>query len=257
MKKIRILSLDGGGIRGIIPGVILSYLEKQLQQKDQSNLKIGDYFDFIAGTSTGGILACAYLMPDRNGCARFAADDAVNIYLKEGEDIFHRDLMQKIVSGFGLLDEKFTEVELEKNLSDFFEEAMLDTFIKPCLITSYEITARKAHFFNSAGAKDPLYNFKVRDIARATSAAPTYFQPASIYSKAGQNFSLIDGGVFANNPAMCAYAEARNLNFSEILQRADKPDLPTAKDMLMVSLSTGTVCKPYHYKDFENASKVK
>ena len=55
MKKIRILSIDGGGIRGIIPGVILNYLEKRLQILDNSKLKIGDYFDFIAGTSTGGI----------------------------------------------------------------------------------------------------------------------------------------------------------------------------------------------------------
>ena len=70
MKKIRILSLDGGGIRGVIPGVILSYLENKLQTKDKSNLKIGDYFDFIAGTSTGGILACAYLMRGNNNTAR-------------------------------------------------------------------------------------------------------------------------------------------------------------------------------------------
>ncbi|HEX7757592.1 MAG TPA: patatin-like phospholipase family protein, partial [Niabella sp.] len=54
MKKISILSLDGGGIRGIIPGVILTYIEQQLQKQDNSKLRIGDYFDFIAGTSTGG-----------------------------------------------------------------------------------------------------------------------------------------------------------------------------------------------------------
>lgn len=256
MKKIRILSIDGGGIRGIIPGVILSYIEKQLQLKDKSNRKIGDYFDFIAGTSTGGILACAYLTPGNPGHARYAADDAVNIYLKEGGDIFHRKVMKKIFSGFGLLDEKYDVSELEKDLRDFFGEVMLSDFIKPCLITSYEVTERNAVFFNSADATDPLYNFKVHDIARATSAAPTYFEPALIYSQAGQSFSLIDGGVFANNPALCAYAEVRKLRFSEILKNMDKPDLPSAKNMLIISVGTGTVKHPYHYKDLKDAGEL-
>ncbi|HEX5555858.1 MAG TPA: patatin-like phospholipase family protein [Chitinophagaceae bacterium] len=256
MKKIRILSIDGGGIRGVIPGVILSYVERQLQAKDHSDRKIGDYFDFIAGTSTGGILACAYLIPGPDGHAMHGADDAVNIYLKEGGDIFHRDLMKKIVSGFGLLDEKYDATELEKDLGGFFGEAMLRDFIKPCLIAAYEITARKAHFFNSAQAAEPLYNFKVSDVARATSAAPTYFEPAQIHSVAGQAFSLIDGGVFANNPALCAYAEVRKMEFSKLLG-ADKPDLPSAKDMLIVSLGTGTVKNPYYYKDFKNAGELK
>lgn len=257
MKKVRILSLDGGGIRGIIPGVILGYIEKQLQIRDHSNRKIGDYFDFIAGTSTGGILACAYLMPGANGQAKYAADDALNIYLKEGGDIFHRNVMKKIFSGFGFFDEKYSAVELEKDLKSFFGEGMLADFIKPCLITAYELTSRNAHFFNSADASDPLYNFKVHDIARATSAAPTYFEPALIYSQAGQAFSLIDGGVFANNPSLCAYAEVRKLKFSEILKNTDKPDYPSAKDMLIVSVGTGTVKRPYHYKDFENAGEIK
>lgn len=257
MKKIRILSIDGGGIRGIIPGVILSYMEKELQEKDNSYRKIGDYFDFIAGTSTGGILACAYLIPGAKGAARHSANDAVNIYLKEGSDIFRSDLLQKIFTGFGLLDEKYAAAELEKDLYDFFGDAMLDSFIKPCLITAYEMTSRKAHFFNSAEAIDELYNFKVRDIARATSAAPTYFEPARIYSQAGQSFSLIDGGVFANNPALCAYAEVRKMRFSKLLDDPLKPDFPSAKDMLFVSLGTGTVKEPYYYKNFKDAGELK
>lgn len=257
MKKIRILSLDGGGIRGIIPGVILSYLEKQLQLRDNSHRKIGDYFDFIAGTSTGGILACAYLMGNEDGMAKYSAGDAVDLYLKEGSGIFYRSLKQKVSSGLGLLDEKYSATALEQDLLSFFGDAVLDSFIKPCLITAYEITARNAHFFNSAEAHDPLYNFKVRDIARATSAAPTYFEPALIYSQAGQSFSMIDGGVFANNPALCAYAEARKMKFSGLLKDREKPDLPTAKDMLLISIGTGTVKEAYHYKDFKNAGQLK
>lgn len=257
MKKIRILSLDGGGIKGIIPGVILTYMEKQLQLKSGSQRKIGDYFDFIAGTSTGGILACAYLMTNPDGTAKNSANDALDLYLKEGSGIFYRSMKQKIFSGFGLLDEKFSAQALEQDLLSFFGDVLLDSFSKPCLITAYEITARNAHFFNSAEATEPLYNFKVRDIARATSAAPTYFEPALIYSQAGQSFSLIDGGVFANNPALCAYAEVRKMKFSTLLKNAEKPDFPSAKDMLLISIGTGTVTEAYHYKDFKDAGQLK
>lgn len=256
MKKIRILSLDGGGIRGIIPGIILSYLEKQLQIKSGTNRRIGDFFDFIAGTSTGGILACAYLVAGQNGQARYGADDALNIYLKEGGDIFHRTLMKRIFSGFGLVDEKYDARELETDLQSFFGDVMLGQFIRPCLITAYELTARNACFFNSADAANPLYDFKARDVARATSAAPTYFEPAQIYSRTGQAFSLIDGGVFANNPTLCAYAEVRKLKFSEILADKNKPDYPSAKDMLIISVGTGTVKRPYFYKDFQDAGEL-
>jgi patatin-like phospholipase/acyl hydrolase len=65
-KMTRILSIDGGGIRGIIPGQILVILEEKLKAKTgNENARIADYFDLIAGTSTGGILTCAYLTPDK------------------------------------------------------------------------------------------------------------------------------------------------------------------------------------------------
>lgn len=257
MKKIRILSLDGGGIRGIIPGVILNYLEKKLQTLDNSTLKIGDYFDFIAGTSTGGILACTYLLPSLTGTAKHSASEALNIYLKEGGDIFHSDVLTKVRSGFGLLDEKYDDDALNENLQAIFKESLLSSLVKPCLITTYEITSRSAYFFNSADAKsDAIYDFKVKDVARSTSAAPTYFEPAKIQSESGQTFYFIDGGMFANNPSLCAYAEVRKLKFSELLLRDDKPDFPSAKDMLMISIGTGTVKKPYYYNELKTAGKL-
>ena len=257
MKKIRILSIDGGGIRGIIPGTILTYLEKQLQLKSKSSLKIGDYFDFIAGTSTGGILACIYLMPGENGKARYSAQDAVNLYLQKGGDIFHRSFFQKIKSVGGLFYEKFRHLPIEKYLGEYFADTWLKDLIKPCLITSYDVTQRNAHFFTSTDANSSLYNFKVKDVARATSAAPTYFEPALIYSEEGQRLALVDGGVYANNPTLCAYAEARKIIFSHYLNDAEKIDKPSVKDMIIVSVGTGTVKRPYHFYDLKNAGELR
>jgi patatin-like phospholipase/acyl hydrolase len=259
MKKIRILSIDGGGIKGIIPGTILMQLEKILKKMDNnSSCKLGDYFDMIAGTSTGGILSCIYLMPGENGKARYSAEEAVNLYLKNGHTIFDRTLLEKVKSFGGVLHEKYSQDPLYGLLKNYFEDETLDKFIKPSLITSYEITDRKAVFFSSTDARaDALYNFKVRDVARATSAAPTYFPPAHIESLTGQLFTLVDGGMFANNPALCAYAEARKINFSKALNDPGKVDKPTAKDMIIVSLGTGSVKKKYSYKNFQHSGEIK
>ena len=258
MKKIRILSIDGGGIRGIIPGTILTQLEKILQKKDNnSSCKLGDYFDMIAGTSTGGILACLYLVPGENNKARYSAQEALDLYLKKGHIIFDRPLLEKITSAGGIIHEKYTGTALYSLLKHYFGEETLDHFIKPSLITSYEITDRNAIFFTSTDARDNgLYNFKVRDVARATSAAPTYFPPAHIQSESGQSFTLVDGGMYANNPALCAYAEARKIEFSKFLNDPEKTDKPSAKDMIILSLGTGSVRKKYSYKHFEHAGEI-
>jgi patatin-like phospholipase/acyl hydrolase len=258
MKKIRILSVDGGGIRGVLPGTILAQLEKILQKLSNSERKIGDYFDLIAGTSTGGILACIYLVPGDDGKAKYSAQDAVDLYIKNGHEIFDRTTAQKISSVGGILHQKYSQHALYKLLTTYFGDVTLDKLIKPSLITSYDITDRCAVFFNSADARmDQIYNFYVRDVARATSAAPTYFSPAHIESMNKQTFSLVDGGMFANNPALCAYAEARKLNFSKLFNDPDKKDKPTAADMIIVSMGTGSVKKRYRYDDFKNAGEIK
>ncbi|HEU4496582.1 MAG TPA: patatin-like phospholipase family protein [Flavobacterium sp.] len=257
MSKIRILSLDGGGIRGIITCVILKYIEEQLQKMDNPSAKIGDYFDLIAGTSTGGILASILLFPDSNKKAKFSVETALDLYSKQGETIFNVSFWQHIINPFGLFSEKIPQRFLEKQLKEVFGNLEIKDFIKPSLITSYDIFQRRAKFFTSHEAVTNLENFLVRDVCRATSAAPTYFEPAKIKSLYGQEFTLVDGGVYANNPALCAYAEARKIEFSKVLNNESKPDFPTINDMIIVSLGTGEVLKPYTFRQFENAGKVK
>ncbi len=256
-KKIRILSLDGGGIRGIITCVILKYIEEQLQKQDNPNAKIGDYFDFIAGTSTGGLITALLLFPDGNKQARFSVEEALNLYAKKGNAIFSTPFFQHLLNPFGLLKEKISDYNIEKQLEEVFGDLELKDLSKPCLITSYDISARKAMLFTSHNANHSIKNFYVKDVCRATSAAPTYFVPAQINSLYKQQFTLIDGGVYANNPALCAYAEARKINFSSILNDKQKPDYPTINDMIIISIGTGTVLKPYYFDDFDSAGKLK
>lgn len=253
-KKVRILSIDGGGIRGILPGTILTYIEEQLKKKDL-DATIGKYFDFIAGTSTGGILSLLYLCPNDKGGYKYSAQEALDLYLNQGDEIFDISFKKKLTSLGGILDEKYSEKELEEALNDYLKDTKLSEILKPCLITSYDMRNRRAHFFTSHDAQDDIRNYYLKDVARATSAAPTYFEPARIKSLYGTPYALVDGGVFANNPTLCAYSEARTIDFSK--QSNNKPDQPGAKDMIIVSLGTGTVKEPYHYKDFKDANKIK
>lgn len=259
-KKVAILSIDGGGIRGIIPGVILDYIESELRRIEGDQVRISDYFDLIAGTSTGGILTGLYLLPDpKNGTRpKYTAGEAVDLYFLNGPRIFNLKIWQKIESLGGLSDEKYDASEFEKALNAYFGEGLLSSLLKPCLITAYDIEKRKAIFFTSKeAAESTLKDFWMRDVVRATASAPTYFEPPLIYSKAGTAYALIDGGVFANNPALCAYAEARKMNFNGVGKAAN----PCVEDMLLISLGTGTGSmakkQPYKYDKFKNAGKLK
>ncbi|MBB6609992.1 patatin-like phospholipase family protein [Pontibacter sp. Tf4] len=239
----RILSIDGGGIRGIIPGQVLVALEEKLQHRSgNSDARLADYFDFFAGTSTGGILTCISLCPSELDPtkARFSAQEAVDLYVHYGKDIFDVTLWQQLQSGFGTFDEKYNASALEELLERYFGELRLSQLLKPCLIPAYDTERRAAHFFaqhdsNKLGAGA---DFLVRDVCRATSAAPTYFETAMVRSCSGVPYSLVDGGVFANNPALCAYSEVRNAMGN-----------PSAKDMFLVSLGTGSMHTPYDYTE--------
>lgn len=112
-------------------------------------------------------------------------------------------------------------------------------------MASYEIQLRAPFFFRSERAKSKDdYDFPMRQVARATSAAPTYFEPAKVEAEGPVDYyALVDGGVFANNPAMCAYVEAR-----KILE-AQGSAFPTESDLLVVSLGTGQLTDRLRYEE--------
>ncbi|MEQ9466084.1 MAG: CBASS cGAMP-activated phospholipase [Ekhidna sp.] len=238
----RILSIDGGGIRGIIPGQILVEMEREF------GVQVARDFDLVSGTSTGGILACAFLLPGQTSPTnpKFSAKEVVGLYFERGDKIFDVPFFHKIRTVAGILDEKYPAKGIENALNDYFGDAWLKDLLKPCVITTYDIENRKGHFFGQHKAKnDPDYNFKVKDVARATSAAPTYFECEQVTSEAGNSFTLIDGGVFVNNPALVAYAEGRTIFEMD-------GDEATAKDMKILSIGTGHNRKSYKYSKAKN-----
>ena len=190
---MRVLSIDGGGIRGLIPALVLEELERRAERR------VFELFDLIAGTSTGAILACALCAPDPLPAARVAA-----LYEEEGPEIFSRSIFQRIRSADGLLDEKYDSATLDGVLARFLSDKRLSRTRPDLVVPAYDTAGPGPFFFKTTDAREsPEDDFPLSVVARASSAAPTYFEPSAVDGRA-----LVDGGVFAANPAMSAFAEA-------------------------------------------------
>ncbi|HEX5897420.1 MAG TPA: CBASS cGAMP-activated phospholipase [Thermoleophilaceae bacterium] len=208
---MRVLAIDGGGIRGLIPALVLTEMERR------AGRRIFEMFDLIAGTSTGGILACALCAPDP-----LPASELVALYEEEGPKIFDRSLFQRIKSAEGLLDEKYDGSALDRALERFLEHKRLAETRPDLIVPAYDTALPGPYFFKSTKARETPESddFPLSVVARATSAAPTYFEALEAGDRA-----LVDGGVFAGNPAMCAFAEVRG----EV----------DAREVVLLSLGTG------------------
>ncbi|MYB94696.1 patatin [Candidatus Poribacteria bacterium] len=301
-KTFNVLSIDGGGIRGIIPAMILAEIE------EMTGKPIWKLFDLIAGTSTGGIIALALTKPRRRRGKwerHYEAEDIVQFYKREGKSIFNRSTRHTILSVDGWIDKKYPERGMQRVLRRYFGDFRLSETLTDVLIPSYDMRGTRQYwddeigersgghprFFKSSRTKccsqpnidcqsnasegssepntdcnscedcdscksdakressntkcryQPHEDYLMREVAYATAAAPTYFPPLEtqftppIDSGARiENLveTLVDGGIFANNPAMCAYAEAT---------KRRKETERTDENILLVSLGTGNLTK--------------
>ncbi len=228
---MKVLCIDGGGIRGLIPALVLQEIERR------TGRRIAELVDLVAGTSTGGILACGLTRPGPDGRPRFSAQELAGIYVEEGPSIFRRSLLKRIFSVEGWVDERYEDDGLNAALARYLGDASLSDALADVLVTAYDIHDRFAFFFRSARARDdPTYDFPLVQVARATGAAPSYFEPAEATDVAGaRTYPLIDGGVYAVNPSMCAYADVAAAGRTGELE-------------LMLSLGTGSHTRAYTFE---------
>lgn len=235
-----ILSIDGGGIRGVIPARILTEIESRAKKR------IAEMFDLLVGTSTGGILAAGLAVPGPGGRPKFSARELLDLYLDNGRTIFDRSFWRGITSAGGLADEKYSHAPLERILRVNFRDTTLADCLKPVVLTSYDIEERQPYFFKTTRAKArPERNHYLYEAVRATTAAPTYFEPARVRNLATQPTvrHLVDGGVFVNNPALCAFVEA--------LEGGGRRET-----MRVVSLGTGVHTRPIRYEEARDWGKL-
>ena len=252
-----ILSIDGGGMRGLVPAVLLHKLT-QLLESLGDNRPLYSHFDLIAGTSTGGLLALALtapvekttLQPDPRfisyiyetqrqgfwqkvfgksareelmGTLPFGVDVSTlqSLYIENGREIFPKS-QGRLFSQIFI--DKYDEQPLERFLKQTFKDVKLQEAVVPTLVVAYDAANGKPFLFTS----DDSHDFLFWEAARATSAAPTFFKPAFLFDRKEEKMqTLIDGGVLANNPSLYAY-------------RMAKERYPNAKKFHILSLSTAS-----------------
>ena len=253
VRKRFILSVDGGGMRGIIPSVILSHMAELLIEMGDAR-PLYAHFDMIAGTSSGALTAAALSLPSDGtslpkengeetpvfrtetkrklfwrhrertllGWIERTTDPAsfTRLYREHGREIFP----QKSVSAlFGpLFTDKYNAGTYEAFLKKLYGTKTMSDLLVPTVMVAY--SADNGILYPITSWKNG--EFKVWEAARASSAAPLYFPPFRYRDGDGNEIFLIDGGVAANNPSLVAYAAARKL-------------YPEAKEFSILSLSTG------------------
>jgi patatin-like phospholipase/acyl hydrolase len=202
-KKFKILSLDGGGLRGLAQLLILKRIEML------TGKKIHELFDLIVGTSTGGIIACG-LTAMENGKPSLTVDKLIDLYSTNADAIFPKQdnkfklAYRKVRSIF---NSKFESGGLDDQLEKYFKDIRLSETIKPIIVTSYDINYNEIVMFKSRLSHEYGYDTTLKNVCRATSAAPTYLPPYDMkYMNVDRK--LVDGGVYINNPAMAGIADA-------------------------------------------------
>lgn len=222
MKMQRILSLDGGGIRGLVSCHWLAGVERALASAGKPGLL--KHFDLIAGSSTGALVAC--------GLAHGISPDTLAQLYRAQRHVIFPDLAGRLWSranrliSDGMSAPRYDGVGIEKVLRKVFGKTTLGQLKAPVLITSYDTISRTPVIFKSFDAKHR--DLLVWEVCRASSAAPTYF-PAHAMKVEGKDCALIDGGVVANNPTACAIAEA--------LRKDARVD--NSRDLVVLSVGTG------------------
>jgi patatin-like phospholipase/acyl hydrolase len=245
----RILAIDGGGIRGVIPAYILQQLEAALGKP------IYQCFDVIAGTSTGGLIALALTTPTASGQEPLTASDVLNLYLNDEDDIFvyqsSGDFMDSKYYGTdtattppsgiqpwlqNILGSSLTLSQAQQQLASLGNPIPSQVLTTCYTINGAQGVAYAPYLFNwvdAVKAPNGPDDYYVWEAARCTSAAPTYFPVANVGNGApggsqATNRWAADGGVTANNPALYALAAGFALGLCSNLS-----------DVLIVSLDTG------------------
>ncbi|THG20704.1 patatin-like protein 2 [Camellia sinensis] len=255
-KMVTVLSIDGGGVRGIIPGTLLASLESKLQQLDGPNARIADYFDAVAGTSTGGLVTIMITAPNKENRPLYAAKDINKFYLENSPKIFpqssRNNFIKKFSSWFGsVTGPKYDGKYLRSLVRDSLGNVTIKQTLTDVIIPAFDIKRLQPIIFSSDNAKENASkNALLSDICIGTSAAPTFFPAHYFETKYGdgttRSFNLIDGGVAANNPTLVAMSHISKQILLGKFKFVDIRPMESNR-MLVISLGTGAAKQAEKY----------
>ena len=218
----RVLAIDGGGIRGIIPATVLVDLERRLAPRSLATV-----FDLIVGTSTGGIIALGLTVPEGEH-PRHPAERLLDFYLSDGETIFPGGGPIPLQRTAWLREgTRYSVTGLEEALGRCLGDTPLTAALTGVVVTSYDLAYGEPVMLSSRPELGDVSDVTMVVAARATSAAPMFFKP-QIVKDGDRDRMLVDGGLYVNNPSVLGYLLGGQ---AATRQR---------RSLVLVSLGTGT-----------------
>ena len=228
---MRILSLTGGGVRGLIPSIILHRLE-QITGKHPTEL-----FDLIVGTSTGAMIACVLTVPTPSDPKKpkYGTERLIDVYLKESKFTFENSMWKNLTTIYGIYGPRYYTKNRDDKFNEWIGETRLKDTVVDVLIPSYDMTTREPYIFKTRKAqRDPeKEDFLMTDVVKAATSAPTIFPPHLI------NGHLYLDALHAKNPTMIALVEA-------LTHYDAKPE-----DVFILSIGTG-----YSSNEYQDHKKI-
>ncbi|WP_417688124.1 patatin-like phospholipase family protein [Roseibium sp.] len=248
-KKRIVLSMDGGGIRGLIPLRLLESIESRMSHRGVRR-PLHQCFDLMCGTSTGGLIAAAIAAPKPGSGideAAFSISDLRAFFERDTREIFIRSigrtLSLRLTNPLGLFNENYDPRPLETWLKEHFGWTSLASALTPVVLTTYDIERRQAVFLTNGHAHDGAKadDFYIWQAVRAALATPGYLEPARVDNlSTGDTNTLIDAGIFLQNPVFSAYIEARKMGWE-------------AEDIVILSLGSGHAAqKGFSFQEASN-----
>ncbi|XP_004496284.1 patatin-like protein 6 [Cicer arietinum] len=266
--KICILTIDGGGMRGILPGKALAYLENALKKKSgDQNARIADYFDVAAGAGVGGIFTAMLFATKDQRRPIFSADDTWRFLAEQGKKFYRqgngngnsggRGFLKRLFGGSSSVSVESATAGMEKTVKEAFTEengrclTLKDT-LKPVLIPCYDLSSTAPFLFSRADALETdSFDFRLWEVCRATSAEPGLLEPVQMRSIDGQTKCVaVDGGLAMSNPTGAAITHVLH-------NKQEFPFVRGVEDLLVLSLGTGQLFEVNYDYDHVNRWKAK
>ncbi|WOG88035.1 hypothetical protein DCAR_0207268 [Daucus carota subsp. sativus] len=254
--KVCILSVDGGGLRNIIAGKALAYLENALRRiSGDSDARIADFFDVAAGTGVGGIFTAMLFGTKDDERPIFSAEDTWRLMTEHGNKIYGKgkpkSKLSRIFNGDGksISGTAAMEKVVKSAFIDNGKSLTLRNTLKPILIPCFDLSSSAPLLFSRADAiESDSFDFRLWEVCRATSAEPGLFEPVEMRSVDGAKRCLaVDGGLVMTNPTAAAITHVLH-------NKQEFPFVRGVEDILVLSIGSGVVQENY---EFEQVRKWK
>lgn len=217
-----ILTVDGGGVAGVIPAVFLNELEQDADEKTNK------MFDFMAGVSTGSLIVSLLATPDEKGLSKYSPEQVISLYKNKASEVFSASKLHKLTTLGGLIGPKFESTGMQNLTNQYYANTTVSQLLSNVAIFSYDLHKKGMVLFTNWKNTGPdTSHYKVKDIIQGSTAIMSYFSPKWILDNQGnEEYILADAALVFNNPSAMAFLFAYNR-------------CPNSKHYVVVSLATG------------------